>query len=177
MFLTSSLLLFFKVKAPTFWQRFLVVQPQDTVSIWIHNGVAHPGYLFDDFPDLPSVSGKNPVSDVTKDFRNQKQGDKSQNEIGKFQVRVEHTENGIGFDVRAFFREENGGRHVRGHPVGLAQFLGQVCLDRCESKMVEGIAFDDKPGQEFSHAASAIVQKQSAMIALLVDAHQVFGRL
>lgn len=128
--------LFLKVKAPTFWQSFLIVQTQDAVSIWIHNGVAHPSYLFDDYPDLPSVSGKHPVSDITKDFRNQKQGEKSQNEIGEFQVRVEHTEDRIGFDVGAFFREENGGRHVRGHPVSLAQFLGQVRLDWCESKMI-----------------------------------------
>lgn len=164
-------------KAPTFWQTFLVVQTQYTVSIWIHNGVPHPGYLFDEFPYRPSVSGEKPVSEITKHFRNQKQGDKPQNEIGQFQVGIKHTEDGIGFNVRASFREENGGRHIRGHPVGLAQFLGQVRLDRCESKMIQGITFDDKPGQEFSHATPTIVQKQGAMVALLVHAQQSFGRL
>jgi hypothetical protein len=39
----------------------------------------------------------------------------------------------------------------------LAQILGQVGLNRCETKVIQKISFDDKPDQEFSHASSAVV--------------------
>ena len=113
------LLSFFK--APTLRQRFLLLQTQDAISIWMHGGVSHPRYLFEENPDLPSIFGEKSVSEISNHFGNQKQGCKSQEVIRKLQIWIKHTEDGIGFDIRAFFfRKENGGRHIRGHPVGLA---------------------------------------------------------
>lgn len=163
-------------EAPAFWQNFLVYQTHDTVSVGMHGCVSQPGHLFEDLPDLPSVSGKKPVPQITDHPRDQKQDQQSQNEVRESQVWIEHAEDRIGFYKGAVFREQDGGRNVRGRPVRLAQILCQARLDRCKPEVIQGIALDDKAGQEFSHASPAVVQKQRPLVALFVDPEQGLGR-